>query len=218
MILVKSIGVAMVASFAMAGSAQAAITIYTDAPTFLAAVTAFGVDDFDDLSVAPTPGPLARTAGAYGYTATVGPNSTTFFPGSDDGVDIFLSTNNRFDTVLLDGFAPAIQAAGGFFFGSDLAGFTTPATSITIIATDQDGSVTETALNPTVSTFRGFISNGSLTSLSFLIGDEEGVWPSLDNLHLGTAAAIPEPATWGMMIAGFGLVGLAMRRRTLRVA
>jgi len=30
--------------------------------------------------------------------------------------------------------------------------------------------------------------------------------------------AIPEPAAWGMMIAGFGLVGFAMRRRTALAA
>lgn len=29
-------------------------------------------------------------------------------------------------------------------------------------------------------------------------------------------AAVPEPATWAMMIAGFGLVGAAMRRRSIR--
>lgn len=28
------------------------------------------------------------------------------------------------------------------------------------------------------------------------------------------AAAIPEPATWGMMLGGFGLIGLATRRRS----
>ena len=31
-------------------------------------------------------------------------------------------------------------------------------------------------------------------------------------------AAIPEPATWGMMIAGFGMVGFAARRKRLAVA
>lgn len=31
--------------------------------------------------------------------------------------------------------------------------------------------------------------------------------------NFGTAA-VPEPAAWGMMIVGFGLVGAAMRRRT----
>ncbi|XHR99425.1 hypothetical protein ACFB49_10210 [Sphingomonas sp. DBB INV C78] len=36
-----------------------------------------------------------------------------------------------------------------------------------------------------------------------------------DNITLlpATAAAVPEPATWAMMISGFGLVGGAMRRR-----
>lgn len=33
----------------------------------------------------------------------------------------------------------------------------------------------------------------------------------LDNITIG--AAVPEPATWGMMIVGFGLVGLGVRRR-----
>ena len=31
-------------------------------------------------------------------------------------------------------------------------------------------------------------------------------------------AAVPEPTTWAMMIAGFGLVGGAMRRRKTSVA
>jgi hypothetical protein len=31
-------------------------------------------------------------------------------------------------------------------------------------------------------------------------------------------AAVPEPASWAMMISGFGLVGGAMRRRPAKVA
>lgn len=33
-----------------------------------------------------------------------------------------------------------------------------------------------------------------------------------------TAGAVPEPATWALMIGGFGMVGAAMRRRTASVA
>jgi hypothetical protein len=32
------------------------------------------------------------------------------------------------------------------------------------------------------------------------------------------AAGVPEPASWAMLIAGFGLVGAAMRRRALAIA
>lgn len=31
-------------------------------------------------------------------------------------------------------------------------------------------------------------------------------------------AAVPEPGTWAMMLAGFGLVGVIVRRRRLRAA
>ncbi|WP_394647476.1 PEPxxWA-CTERM sorting domain-containing protein [uncultured Sphingomonas sp.] len=40
----------------------------------------------------------------------------------------------------------------------------------------------------------------------------------LDNLRVNEAvtAAVPEPATWGMMILGFGAIGAAARRRRAR--
>jgi hypothetical protein len=36
--------------------------------------------------------------------------------------------------------------------------------------------------------------------------------------NVKATAVIPEPATWGLMIAGFGMVGFAMRRRTVATA
>jgi hypothetical protein len=35
----------------------------------------------------------------------------------------------------------------------------------------------------------------------------------LDKVSASVSGAVPEPATWGMMILGFGLVGMSMRRR-----
>jgi hypothetical protein len=54
-------------------------------------------------------------------------------------------------------------------------------------------------------------------------GDWDGIWEQ-GNLSLryvipgGGGGVIPEPATWAMMIAGFGLVGVAVRRRRKAVA
>jgi hypothetical protein len=41
---------------------------------------------------------------------------------------------------------------------------------------------------------------------------------SPDNFIVTVSNAVPEPATWAMMIAGFGLVGGAMRRRKVAVS
>jgi PEP-CTERM motif len=42
----------------------------------------------------------------------------------------------------------------------------------------------------------------------------------IDNLDftLSTSGAVPEPASWALMITGFGLVGSAMRRRAAKVS
>jgi hypothetical protein len=59
-----------------------------------------------------------------------------------------------------------------------------------------------------------FAAQGTTQILSFLaVGTPTGVPPFslLDNVSLQDA--VPEPASWVMMIAGFGLTGAAMRRR-----
>ncbi|WP_253201442.1 PEPxxWA-CTERM sorting domain-containing protein [Sphingomonas quercus] len=64
--------------------------------------------------------------------------------------------------------------------------------------------------------------NGELFTVTFsnLIGVTFGgnalatVTIHLDNVPDAPAAAVPEPATWAMMLAGFGLVGAGLRRRT----
>jgi hypothetical protein len=54
-------------------------------------------------------------------------------------------------------------------------------------------------------------TSGELT-LQFGSPGTRDYGPLLDNV-LVTQAAIPEPATWAMLITGFGLVGFAARRR-----
>jgi hypothetical protein len=40
----------------------------------------------------------------------------------------------------------------------------------------------------------------------------------LKDIKIETVTAVPEPASWAMMIAGFGLAGTAMRRRAAKVS
>ena len=58
---------------------------------------------------------------------------------------------------------------------------------------------------------------GNITQLSIRADVANGRDSTrLDNVVLTASAAVPEPATWAMMIAGFGLSGALMRRRSVR--
>lgn len=57
---------------------------------------------------------------------------------------------------------------------------------------------------------------GANTTLTFrAVGTSESYGGYVDNI---TLTAVPEPASWAMLIAGFGLIGMALRRRTVRTA
>lgn len=69
-------------------------------------------------------------------------------------------------------------------------------------------------------------SDFSLLSPEHFLGGtysfSEGTYAGSTNLSgvitsISIAKAVPEPATWAMMVAGFGLAGVALRRRSARV-
>ena len=63
-----------------------------------------------------------------------------------------------------------------------------------------------------------FVADGASQTLSFLaIGTPYGQPPVVLLDGVSVEAAVPEPATWAMLIAGFGLVGAAARRRRAAV-
>ncbi|QKS01942.1 choice-of-anchor C family protein [Sphingomonas sp. CL5.1] len=58
-----------------------------------------------------------------------------------------------------------------------------------------------------------FVAQGASTTLSFGSQDAGAYGAALDNVSLLTGGGVPEPATWGLMILGFGGIGAVMRRR-----
>ena len=185
--------------------AHAQIAVYTDRDAFLGAVGAYGVDTYDDLVPELYDPSLLRMAGAYNYTVSAGQG----LYGAGEGGDGWLSSNSPYDRITFSNFSSAVHGLGGEFFGSNLIGQFTPGT--TIILTALDGSSTTWVLPESeTSSFVGFVSSSPLNSV--VVGTfGEGYWPTANNLTL--AAAVPEPGTYGMMLAGLGVLGWLKRGR-----
>lgn len=56
-----------------------------------------------------------------------------------------------------------------------------------------------------------FLATGTSTTLSFASQNAGAYGAALDNVAV---AAVPEPATWALMLIGFAAVGFGMRRRS----
>jgi hypothetical protein len=202
--------------FVAATASFAGPTLYTSAASFAAATTAPGVDTYTGFSISgTTPSPITRTAGAYTYSAAA---STSSFYGAGTTADPWLSTNTATDSITFSSFSPGVNAVGGNFFDSDIHGAFLLG-DISLTATDSTGSTTFVLTNAQTSSFLGFVSDGSITSLVVsavqLRPETRPLWPTVDNLTLARAAvvAVPEPETYALMLAGLGLLGFVARRR-----
>jgi hypothetical protein len=193
----------LAAMLCAATGAQAAITLYTSESAFLSAVSAPGVDTYDDLTIGPYGDTVFRTAGAYNYQAY----SDTGIWGAGGPTDYWLSNNNRLNPIVFSGFSGGVTAFGGNFFASDIGGQFVPDGTVVLTAED-GGSLTYTLTGATTTSFVGFVSTSPLTSVT-LSNDGGDYWPTANNVVL----AVPEPATYGMMLAGIALLGIAARRR-----
>jgi choice-of-anchor C domain-containing protein len=62
----------------------------------------------------------------------------------------------------------------------------------------------------------GFTATSQLTALTFTSLSDGASGPALDNVSITSGAgagAVPEPATWMMLMSGFGIVGAGLRSR-----
>lgn len=68
-------------------------------------------------------------------------------------------------------------------------------------------------------TFAPYLLTGfdDLISLTFGRPSDDSIYFTFDNIAVGPSV-VPEPATWTLLVGGFGLVGHRMRRRRARVA
>lgn len=152
------------------------------------------------------------TSGSGATGPNLGVNFTGFrtTTGFGETSEPNLGFNNA-GPALIDvaaGFGSTFSFAAGFFGPGTITIFSNLGGTGTLLATLSGTLGNTAAFQPISISFAGtaqsVVVNGTPGSLGF------------DDLVFG--AAVPEPASWAMLIAGFGLVGAMMRRRQALVA
>lgn len=200
--MLRTIMTNTIATIALAGGANAA-TITVSA-TFDPATLAPGT--LNDVPIDPVTigagDTLDITIDFLGGAVTIGAGSPIWF-GLLTGVGDTLDTVSTISFTggsanLVSSFGPLPQTNSAVHVGSFFA-------------------------NPLITTGAGDFSFVTANQLLDVISAPAGprVYDSAFFFYATTitgGGVIPEPATWGLMIAGFGLVGAAIRRRTAAIA
>lgn len=181
----------------LSASAFATSTVYTSSAVFLAEVAPGAYfQNFDNLSD-PDVGAVLFSGNGFSYSAFA--PSDIYLSGG------FLGTSQINEALTLTFTSGNVTAIGGNFFVTDLSdNFLSVAVHLTL----SDGTTVDFTPTSLTDSYRGFISNVTITSLT-MSGPGASRYAGLDNLTIG--AAVPEPGTWALM--GLGLAGLAAAAR-----
>ena len=155
-------------------------------------------------------------------TSLIGP-ANPYFLGASDG-SYFLDLTSLNDNGNFGGVKQSITTIVGhtYLLTFDLGSATRYGSSVGVTASA--GSTSGNFLSSgTVPATPGYVWEGqslaftasSTSTLVSLFGTSGRQYIGLDNVAVADTgvAAVPEPGTWGMMLAGFGMIGFAARRR-----
>ena len=181
----------LLSSFLLAvpGAASAATIVYNSGPAFDSAAGSTLVEDFDDATLLPGVTVTTTTGSVSGglFQDRLVPGASTTFN--------FTSAQSAFGGIF-------DLSPGGAGLGlSFTLGFLGGGTEI----------VSQQLANSCTGCFFGFSSTNPFTSVTLNSGTQGGVAETFNLNNLQIAAAVPEPATWALMLIGFGFVGGAMR-------
>lgn len=146
----------------------------------------------------------------------------TFVEGSQNLIGGVATGFNLLRPLFTDNFVAGttVQVAGQYnLFGLNAGNFFNTGTTRFDVRTNVASYVfnesVDTAAGRAPLKFFGFTATGGefITSVAYSGQNATGA----TDFQIGNLGAVPEPAAWAMMIAGFGMIGAAMRRRRTAV-
>lgn len=199
--------------------------------------TALNYNSFNGLTVSNGTVDLVKS-GDYGIICAGGAGACVDLDGSTSDSGLVSSNSYSFDvgdivalSLLFSGNqrgASADSFSMTFLFGAPVSG---DYGILSSFAGDLDfGTFTnQTSLTVTISniaadfamtdlTFYFDPTNAGSTTFALQDGGNDNIGVVIDNLALSVGGPVPEPGTWMMMLAGFGLIGFAVRRAKIRTA
>lgn len=165
---------------------------------------------------------LSFPAVAATITQTYDFNATGFV-GTNGSTPPFATANGSF-TVTYDNAANALNQAGVTIHSISLAyagpvhySYYASDDTLAIVSANYNPSVPEQSFgrNGFAITLRNVSTSSPIgSSMNYSVVGYDGVASTRTvAVQAAVASAVPEPATWGMMVLGFGAIGGAVRRR-----
>jgi hypothetical protein len=185
----------------MSVSATAATTVYTTSASFLAQVAPGAYTETFTALSNPPPGPATFSSGGFAYTA--------FAPGDLYLAGGFLGTSQISEALKITFTSGNVTAVGANFYSTNISD-AFQAVSVTL--TLNDGTLQTFTPTSVATSFRGFVSTVPITMLT-MSAPGAALYAGMDNVTVGRAALVPEPASWLLLGLGLGGVGLLAARR-----
>ncbi len=176
-------------------------------------------NDTMDLDVGSTLMPGWTVTGSH-YLSWIGPNNPFGLTASPAGGSYFLDLTGYVTGAPFSGVTQTIatHAGSSYLLTFDLGSSPTYGVQdgVTASAGSASGAFTSTNDGTDYNLWQpeslSFKATGSSTAVTIL-GNSGAEYIGLDNVSVVETAAIPEPATWAMMLVGFGALGAALRSR-----
>ena len=190
---------------AAAGAALVASTPAMAAQVFFA--------DFENVPGAPGAGGYTIVTTADGFTGSNGIELQNNVAGSPapNGGNVFVELDTSGNTDMSRAIGAGSYVLSFLYSPRPGVGADSNGLSVQVGGSEIFAAALAGGSNTAFQTYTVNFTAAAPTTLSFVgTGTSDGVGAYVDNISL---TSVPEPATWALMIAGFGLVGGAMRRR-----